>query len=160
MLADNALSWRASKYKPDHHDLPEYGLHTLVSRDPIAEDVTDIVAVHGLNGHHEKTWKAESEDSSGYNWLKDALNDVMGPNVQMRVMSFSYNAKLKNSKSTADIFDFADQLLECLLLARQEEGERLRPIVFICHSLGGIVFKQVSVPPIRPSVDAHCLVSN
>ncbi|KAJ6438220.1 ankyrin repeat protein [Purpureocillium lavendulum] len=117
---------------------PVYGLHTLVARDPLTADVVDIVAVHGLNGHYEKTW---TDELSQYNWLRDVSS---GPNKSFmtRVMSFAYNSKVLHSKSTADIFDFADQLLECLLVERQTDMEKSRPIVFICHSLGGIVFKQ------------------
>lgn len=116
----------------------EYGLHTLVARDPLTADVTDIVAVHGLNGHHEKTW---TEELSQYNWLRDSFTGAQ-KSITARVMSFAYNAKVQSSKSTADIFDFATQLLECLLAQRETEVEQSRPIVFICHSLGGIVFKQ------------------
>lgn len=122
---------------------PEYGIHTLVARDPLAIGVTDIVAVHGLNGHYEKSW---TEEVSQYNWLRDTFTSSVGT-LTARVMSFYYNAKVQYSKSTADIFDFADQLLECLLMERQTETEKSRPIVFICHSLGGIVFKQVRMRP-------------
>ncbi|KAK2597342.1 hypothetical protein QQS21_006038 [Conoideocrella luteorostrata] len=116
----------------------EYGLHTLVARDPLADGVTDIVAVHGLNGHYEKTW---TEEVSQYNWLRDSFTGA-SETITARVMSFAYNAKVQSSKSTADIFDFAAQLLECLLSQRETVIEQRRPIVFICHSLGGIVFKQ------------------
>lgn len=34
---------------------PVYSLHTLVARDPLTAKVVNIVAVHGLNGHYEKT---------------------------------------------------------------------------------------------------------
>lgn len=118
----------------------DHGLHILVDKDPSAPGITDIVAIHGLNGHYQKTW---TDEESQYNWLRDGWTGSSITNT-IRVMSFSYNAKVKHSKSTADIFDFADQLLEGLLAKRDSIEEETRPLVFICHSLGGIVFKQVS----------------
>lgn len=120
----------------------EYGLHVLVNKAAEGEGLVDIVAVHGLNGHYENTWTATRPNGDMVNWLGTVL-----PNqdlIQARVMSFSYNSSVQFSKSTSDVFVFADQLLEHLIGKREEEAEQRRPIVFICHSLGGIVVKQVS----------------
>lgn len=121
----------------------DHGLHTVLDKDALAPGITDIVAIHGLNGHYQKTW---TDEESRYNWLWDVWkrDGWAGGSLvnKVRVMSFSYNAKVKHSKSTADIFDFADQLLEGLLAKRDSDEEEIRPLVFICHSLGGIVFKQ------------------
>jgi hypothetical protein len=57
-------------------------------------------------------------------------------------MSFSYNSVLQFSKSASDVYTFAYQLLEGLLAERNTDEEKQRPIVFICHSLGGLVFKR------------------
>lgn len=120
----------------------DYGLHVLVNKAAEGEGIVDIVAVHGLNGHYKNTWTATRPNGDLVNWLGAVLpkQDV----IHARVMSFSYNSSVQFSKSTADVFVFADQLLEHLIGKRQEEGEQRRPIVFICHSLGGIVVKQVS----------------
>lgn len=144
-MSDSSLSSRPSWFSSDKsrsESTPkiEYGLHTVIDKDPLTSGVTDIVAIHGLNGHYEKTWTAEE---SQYNWLRDALSGSR-TTMMVRVMSYAYNAKVKYSKSTADIFDFADQLLESVLAKRESEAEQTRPLVFICHSLGGIIFKQAS----------------
>ncbi|KAK7713067.1 hypothetical protein SLS63_012212 [Diaporthe eres] len=121
-------------------DSGEYGLHVLVNKAAEGEGLVDIVAVHGLNGHYENTWTATRPNGDMVNWLGTVL-----PNqdlIQARVMSFSYNSSVQFSKSTSDAFVFADQLLEHLIGKREEEAEQRRPIVFICHSLGGIVVKQ------------------
>ncbi|KAJ4319205.1 hypothetical protein N0V84_006487 [Fusarium piperis] len=99
--------------------------------------MTDVVAIHGLNGHYEKTW---TDKNTGVNWLRDLM-----PITSARVLSFSYNSSVKFSKSTSDLYDFADQLLEGLYASRQSAEEAQRPIIFVCHSLGGIVFKQAFV---------------
>lgn len=120
----------------------EYGLHVLVDKDPEGEGIADIVAVHGLNGHYKNTWTATRPVGDPVNWLETVLpqQDVL----QARVMSFSYNSSVQFSKSTSDVFVFADQLIEHLIGKREGEGEQRRPILFICHSLGGIVVKQAS----------------
>lgn len=124
----------------------EYGLHTLAAKDSRTAGVTDLIAIHGLNGHYEKTW---TDEVSQYSWLRDAFSGQAGSTTSskvssmVRVLSFSYNSKIQFSKSTAEILDFSNQLLECILAERTTSEEQRRPIVFICHSLGGIIFKQV-----------------
>ncbi|KAK5660882.1 hypothetical protein OQA88_12253 [Cercophora sp. LCS_1] len=124
--------------------LSGYGIHVWVDKSPTAPGVVDVVAIHGLNGHYENTWTAPTTAKHGdpVNWLKDLL-PLKLPDA--RIMSFSYNSKVQFSKSTADVFAFADQLLEQLLAVRRGELEGVRPVIFICHSLGGIVCKQAVV---------------
>lgn len=122
----------------------DYGLHVLVDKDPGGEGIVDVVAVHGLNGHYRNTWTMEDpkQQNRPVNWLETVLPKQ--ELIHARIMAFSYNSSVQFSKSTSDVFVFADQLLEHLIGKRGEEGEEARPIVFICHSLGGIVVKQVS----------------
>ena len=49
----------------------DYGLHVLVGKDPDGENLVDIVAIHGLNGHYEETWTATLRDGTKVNWLRD-----------------------------------------------------------------------------------------
>lgn len=117
-----------------------HGLHVLVDKSPDGQDIVDIVAIHGLNGDYADTWTATPDAGSQVNWLRDLLpNEVSNA----RIMSFSYNSAVQFSKSTSDVFTFADQLLEQLYNARFDGRQQSRRLVFICHSLGGIVFKQV-----------------
>ena len=73
------------------------------------------------------------------NWLTDLLPPTI-PNA--RIMSYAYNSAVQFSKSTSDVFTFADQLLEHIMAVRLSKEEQTRPLLFVCHSLGGIVFKQ------------------
>lgn len=73
-------------------------------------------------------------------WLRDFLPQQI---PHARIMSFGYDSVLLFSKSTSDVATFAEQLLESLLSMRMNVPE-MRPIIFICHSLGGIVVKKVS----------------
>lgn len=99
----------------------------------------DVVAVHGLNGDAIRTW---TEPKSNKLWLQDFLpGNVEG----VRVMSFRYNAAAAFGNTTAEISDYANDLLGSLVACRGDEDETVRPIVFIAHSLGGIVVKQALV---------------
>jgi len=118
-----------------------HGMFTLVDQPRDAPDVVDIIALHGLNGHYYYTWSGKYEQTGQpYNWLEKDLS-AQHPNA--RVLSYGYDSAIF-SKSIADITTFADQLLEALLTARSSSPEGKRPLIFICHSLGGIVFKKVS----------------
>lgn len=72
-------------------------------------------------------------------WLRDFLPQQI---PHARIMSFGYDSVLLFSKSTSDVGTFAEQLLESLLSRRMNVPDT-RPIIFICHSLGGIVVKKV-----------------
>ena len=57
-------------------------------------------------------------------------------------MSFGYDAETAFSQSIADISDVAASLLTRLENERRPH-EHNRPIIFISHSLGGIIVKKV-----------------
>ncbi|KAA6406627.1 MAG: TPR repeat protein [Lasallia pustulata] len=125
------VAFSESTYEP----LP-YGLIVLAEG---LDPALDIVAVHGLNGHHEKTWT-----TNNVNWLRDLLpSDI--PNA--RILSWGYDA---NTHSTSQIsgqylYDHARTLVSDLCLKRRLTKTRARPIIFVAHSLGGIVVKSALI---------------
>lgn len=125
----------------------DYGIFVLKDKPSDQANVVDIVAIHGLNGHYLDTWTAKGANGEKVIWLKDFLPNQI---PDARIMSYGYNSAVQFSKSMAGISEFADQLLENLRSWRQSDMERSPPIIFICHSLGGIVVKQVGIKP-------HCL---
>lgn len=124
-----------------HRTTERWGLFVLEPQEDNDPDAIDIVALHGLNGHWEKTWQSNKPGSKGGGpmWLRDFLPQQI---PHARIMSFGYDSVLLFSKSTSDVGTFAEQLLESLLSQRMNVAET-RPIIFICHSLGGIVVKKV-----------------
>ncbi|KAI9701793.1 MAG: hypothetical protein M1836_001137 [Candelina mexicana] len=109
----------------------------VVPNDP---DV-DIVAVHGLNptnteSHAYLTWTGSNDKL----WLKDFLPERL---PRARVLLYGYNSNVAFGSSTAGVWDFADNLLERLYYKRKKVPNR--PIIFVCHSLGGIVVKEALV---------------
>ncbi|KAH9203559.1 Alpha/Beta hydrolase protein, partial [Leptodontidium sp. 2 PMI_412] len=95
-----------------------------------------IVAVHGLGGDAVNTW---THPKSKAFWLKDFL-PLQIPDE--RIMTFGYNANAAFGQSTAELIDHAKSLLTSLVVKREEREEVQRPLIFIAHSLGGIVVKQ------------------
>jgi hypothetical protein len=95
-----------------------------------------------------QTWIAEN----GKLWLRDFLPTQL---PKARIMSFGYNSDTAFSAAVTDIDDVALMLLDRMDGERQLEEEKKRPIVFISHSLGGIVVKKVClyVTPISFSSD-------
>lgn len=99
------------------------------------------MAVHGLGGHWEKTWTSKQ----GNLWLKDYLPaQLKGNGLNARVMSYGYNADTIFSSSVGNINTSASDLLQRLKQDRDTPAKADRPILFIAHSLGGIIVEQVN----------------
>ncbi|KAA6408308.1 MAG: hypothetical protein FRX48_08050 [Lasallia pustulata] len=119
------------------HRVSKNFLKVLVS--PEDPDV-DIIAVHGLNPtntefHAEATWTVEDKL-----WLRDFLPPQL---PSARVLLFGYNANVAFETSIAGVHEQAINLLNRIASKREEAEER--PIVFVAHSLGGIVVKRALV---------------
>ncbi|KFZ13482.1 hypothetical protein V501_03683 [Pseudogymnoascus sp. VKM F-4519 (FW-2642)] len=106
-----------------------------------ADPIVDIVALHGLNGHREKTWTAANDVL----WLRDLLPTDL-PNA--RIFSWGYNADVFGGTHGIDqqhIYDHGRTLISDLCLKRRLTKTQRRPIIFIAHSLGGIVVKSALI---------------
>ncbi|KAL1836741.1 hypothetical protein VTJ49DRAFT_4716 [Mycothermus thermophilus] len=105
------------------------------------EPALDLVLIHGLNGDYLSTWTytggSGSDVSKPVCWPTDLLPTAL-PSV--RVLSFDYNADIYGNTSVNKIRCHARSLLGRLA---QREGPPGRPIVFVAHSLGGIILKQI-----------------
>ncbi|KAI4197039.1 MAG: hypothetical protein LQ350_006169 [Teloschistes chrysophthalmus] len=103
--------------------------------------IVDIVAVHGLNGGPIKTWTTNKTEKF---WLADP--DMLPKNIgNARILSFGYDAAVTaffGRTSSDTILQHAHTLVAELVADRQLEGAVNRPIIFLCHSLGGIVVKR------------------
>ncbi|CAI7595185.1 unnamed protein product [Penicillium glandicola] len=131
-----------SKTKPG---VPEHSLYSTegaigmkVLSDPSNADL-DIVFVHGLTGNREKTWTHEN----GTLWPRDLLAKDLS---QTRIMTFGYDVDIFNFTSIT----FSDRLYDhSQSLAYAVVSQRIdcstRPILFIAHSLGGLVCQQALI---------------
>lgn len=74
-------------------------------------------------------------------WPRDLLPRVF---PQARITTWGYGVQIEKmfaSASQATIFHHAQTLLSDLVMLRGSESDRTKPLVFIAHSLGGIVVK-------------------
>ncbi|KAH7202391.1 hypothetical protein DER44DRAFT_481084 [Fusarium oxysporum] len=92
----------------------------------------DICAVHGMDGHAFDTWMAPTKM-----WLRDHLPSEF---PKSRIMTFGYNSNSMDGKSiNHGLSDFADTLIDNLKYVRTSDEEQCRPVLLICHSMGGLV---------------------
>ncbi|KFA45549.1 hypothetical protein S40293_06563 [Stachybotrys chartarum IBT 40293] len=120
---------------------PPLGLHVLHEPQLAA---LDIIFVHGLGGHSYNTWTKNHDPTLFWpaNWLP------YEPDLGIaRILTFGYNAKWRGStKSISTIADFAKELLFEMRFAKGKFGAELelgkRPIIFVVHSMGGLVVKK------------------
>ena len=103
------------------------------------KETAHVVAVHGLQGDAYKTWQHEN----GSLWLRDFLpKDI----PFACVMTFGYDSTIAFSSSVAKLEDKALELLNRLSLKRSAADDTTsKPIVFVCHSFGGIVVKKALI---------------
>ncbi|KAK3349003.1 Alpha/Beta hydrolase protein [Lasiosphaeria hispida] len=98
--------------------------------------IFSLVLIHGLNGSPIETW---THKKSKVCWPRDLL-----PKQQplTRVLSFGYSADIFKNTSVAGIRMNSRSLLSALFDKREDIEDQNRPIVFLAHSLGGLVAKQ------------------
>jgi hypothetical protein len=101
-------------------------------------------------------------------WLLDSLRSEFR---FARIMTYGFNTILQSNKSNQDISDLANFLLGSLEAMRvttgisedghstqlqpgSHEGQTIIPVIFIAHSLGGLVVKEVSIAFLKSYVVA------
>ncbi|KAG4261421.1 hypothetical protein FPRO04_10571 [Fusarium proliferatum] len=94
----------------------------------------DLVAVCGLGGHALGSFK---EKNGRFVWLRDALpSDI--PNA--RILTYGYDTKLSKSSAFQNLTDLGRALQ--IDLEDIYDPNQPRSILFIGHSLGGLVVKE------------------
>ena len=124
----NKRSWRVDK---------DFIGFTPLS-DPDGANV-DIVAVTGLGGHALGSFRSADGTSV---WLRDfAPEDV----PRARFITYGYDTAVVASDSNQGIRELAHTLLDELTEFRRSTQTQQRSLLFVCHSLGGVVLKEALV---------------
>ncbi|KAH8585732.1 hypothetical protein B0O99DRAFT_530120, partial [Bisporella sp. PMI_857] len=99
-----------------------------------------IVAVHGLNGNRDKTWTA---NNSVY-WLRDLLPHNI---LRARILCCGYNANTHagSNVSCQYLYDHTRTLISDLCRKRKSSDSIKRPVIFVAHSLSGIIVKSINI---------------
>jgi WD40 repeat protein len=138
------------------------GLGLYVIHQPAFASV-DIVFVHGLGGHSQNTWSKNHDPS--FFWPELWL--PLEPDVGIaRILTFGYNANFRGNaagKSISSISDFAKELLFEMRFAKDSSGEDLNigqnPVIFVVHSMGGLVVKKAYLLGMHDENYAHIVKS-
>ncbi|ROV90935.1 hypothetical protein VMCG_09991 [Cytospora schulzeri] len=100
----------------------------------------DCIVISGLASHPFGSWQPKGNDKD-YMWIRDTLPRQL-PHI--RAILYGYDTTLVNSYSFQSIPEVANTLIDHLMPAGWQSSE-MKPLVFLAHSLGGIVLKQMLV---------------
>ena len=160
--------------------IKEFGL-TQVDGEPKGHRyVADVVFVHGLQGHPQRTWQSKANTESGrrpqkrlklLSWketdemAREDLQqfwpaDILAHDFEdVRILTFGYDSKVTKGftvpSSKNGIFQHGNSFLRAV--GRARIGCRQRPIVFVAHSLGGLVVKQALIEARKQTHDPDLL---
>ncbi|KAK3004124.1 hypothetical protein RJ639_020115 [Escallonia herrerae] len=121
---------------------------------PSSEDpLLDVIFVHGLRGGPFKTWRLSEDKSSTKSGLVEKIDEEAGKEgtfwpgewlsadfSNARLFTLKYKTNLTQwSGASLPLQEVSSVLLEKLVAA----GIGNRPVVFVTHSMGGLVVKQM-----------------
>ena len=118
-----------------------YGIRVLY--DGVHGACVDIVFVHGLTGNAYDTWLHEE---TGVHWPSQLFGQQI-PDI--RVLSFGYDADVFHffgkGASNSRLTNHAESLVGKLVRERARDETEERKIIFVAHSLGGLLVEQALV---------------
>lgn len=160
--------------------IKELGLTQIDGKPKDHQYIADIVFVHGLQGHPQRTWQAKANAESGrrprkrlkpFSWRNtDEMAhedlqpfwpaDLLAHDFEdVRILTFGYDSKVTKGfmapSSKNGIFQHGNSFLRAV--GRARIGCRQRPIVFVAHSLGGLVVKQALIEARKQTHDLELL---
>ncbi|KAM3429156.1 hypothetical protein MY4824_008411 [Beauveria thailandica] len=121
-------------------DTDFYGMTTLFAPPP-EDHKLDIIVVSGLGGHAFGSFK---ERGGSHMWLRDSLpygiTDKVTKRPMARVIVYGHRSHVAHSTTIQGYSDISASFLHSLRPLAAETPTT--PIMFIGHSLGGIIIKQ------------------
>ncbi|KAJ5519970.1 hypothetical protein N7463_000423 [Penicillium fimorum] len=127
---------------PKHPSVSHFPDGLKVWRD-LPDAKIDICFIHGLTGDRERTWTAEGQSTP---WPKALLPQKL---EQARILTWGYDAYFMSKSgvssesgvSSNGLVDHATNLLANITSDRESCNASSRPLIFVAHSLGGLVCK-------------------
>ena len=97
--------------------------------------------MHGLSGSCDTTWSVGKGDDSAI-WLRDRLPKLLAKiDVQPRIRTFGYDARFAFTRAKSTLETSAIDLLTRIRIMLMDNEDQDRPIIFIAHSMGGLLVK-------------------
>ncbi|MCJ1394781.1 hypothetical protein MMC18_007661 [Xylographa bjoerkii] len=116
---------------------------TVLSAPKSENHKQDIIVIHGLgNGHAYGSFKRRGSE---HMWLLDNLKKDC---LSARILTYGYDSKLEESNSFQTLEDLTIAFVKSLQVVREQELSSARapkPIVFLAHSVGGLILKQAMI---------------
>ena len=113
-----------------------YGFTPLYTPEDQIE--VDIIAITGLAGHAFGSWSTGNQRM----WLRDFLHHDI---PQARILLYGYDSHIVNSQSRSILADFSSNFIAKFNSMRSRSHSENRPVIFIGHSLGCLMIKEVLI---------------
>lgn len=127
------------------------GLH-LISSPQSSNAMADIVFVHGLGGKFHDTWRHGREgDDDHFFWPEELGKEL----AECNVWTFGYDAGITRLGQPGMIIG---QRAGNMATQMENNGLGCRPIIFVTHSMGGLVVKALVCD--RPAGQFEKLISH
>jgi hypothetical protein len=137
--------------------------------------LADVIFVHGLQGHPRKTWQVPAgvEGSPELTQKRSRFSRLFGSKCQLetdsqepastfwpedllpadrkdvRILTYGYDSRVthyfKGPANKLNLSQHGEALLNRVAGERQRSGCAGRPIIFVAHSLGGLLVKEALV---------------
>ncbi|EMT74712.1 Protein SERAC1 [Fusarium odoratissimum] len=138
-------------FDTDFHGFTQIGMNL----DAHLSANVDIIAIHGLGGHAFGSFK---QRGGHYMWLQETLESDLvkirefGQHIRPRILIYGYDARVDKSQTFQSMEDLAIELRMQLQGIRQRHPTR--PLIFIGHSLGGLLIKELLIQCAEPEANA------
>jgi len=130
--------------------------------------LADIIFVHGLQGNARKTWQADIEAPAGKRSFLDGVRkkkhsecvdssdtifwpaDLLPDDYKnLRILTYGYDSNVSHyfggPANKLNLSQLGEGLLNRVVGERRRSKADSRPIVFVAHSLGGLLVKEAMV---------------
>ncbi|KAI1376505.1 hypothetical protein F4677DRAFT_459687 [Hypoxylon crocopeplum] len=124
-------------YTVDPWARPPTKIATLTFEKVSGDHQYDCIAISGLASHPFGSWQPHGRNKS-FMWIRDELPQSL-PTV--RFILYGYDTILHPSKSFQRVPDLANSFID-VLRADGWTSPTAKPLLFLAHSLGGVLLKQ------------------
>jgi tetratricopeptide (TPR) repeat protein len=111
------------------------------------EAEVDIVFVHGLGTNSDLAWVGRGDNGQDFCWPTDSLPKRLSGICSARILAYDYDTTYWTPEYLTErtLLAQTSHLAQSLASLGHETLGKPRPIIFVAHSLGGIVVKNALV---------------